>query len=235
MPMLPQKNSILRISCISLLLLFFCLSAKAQLNLKIGYSLGLSNPAKTNEILKQFNADNPWLDNKFKDLNLMSGIMIGFRNKWDFAALELSWTSKFNRERAEGDDPMTGDGFTRTFFYRLNTISAGLEFYLTDNFSIGGSVDATDLNYKVEGTGFPDTEKVVDQFNMGSHFFLSYEVNAGDYMSVAFRPYIQMPWETFNITGFERANYPDSTVPESEFEESLMNFGIMFIFYNGQQ
>ena len=109
------------------------------------------------------------------------------------------------------------------------------QFSLSDNFSIGGTIDATDLNYKVEGTGFQDTEKVVDEFSMGSHFFLSYEINGGDYMSVAFRPYIQMPWESFNITGCERTNYPNSTVPESELKENLFNFGIMFIFYNGQQ
>ena len=217
-------------------LFLFCLSAKAQLNLKVGYSLGLFNPTKTNEILKQFNAENPWLDDNFRDLNLMSGVMIGFRNRWDAVGLELAWTSKFTKERGSGDDPQTNSAFQRTYFYRVNTITAGLEFFPGGGgFCFGGTVDATDVNYKVEGTGYPDTEKIVDDFSLGSHFFVGFEVKTGDYMSVSFRPYIQIPWETFNIQGFERANFPDSTAPVEDFEENLFNFGIMLIFYNGRQ
>lgn len=214
-------------------MIVFSLSAKAQLNLKIGYSIGLFDPGITNDILRQYNLENQWLENDFKDLNLMSGIVIGFRNSWDFVGLDLSWTSKFNREFGEGPDPSTGNSFSRTYYYRLNTFSAGLEFYPTSNFGFGGSIDATDLNYKVDGTGYSDTEKIVDGFSMGSHFFLSYEISTSDFLSVSFRPYIQLPWESFNIQGFEQANFPDSTDPASEFEENLFNFGLMIVFFNG--
>jgi hypothetical protein len=216
------------------MILMGAMPLSAQLNLKIGYSLSLFNPQQTNAVLQRFNAENPWLERSLNDLNWMSGFTVGFRNRWEVVALEVAWHTKFTKEKAEGTDP-TNTKFNRTNLYRLNAYSVGLEIFPGGNFSFGGTIDATDMIFNIEGTGFAEREKVVDGFSLGSHFFVSYEIPAGEYMAVAFRPYIQMPWATFNVQGLERAYFPDSTAPEEDFEEDMVNFGIMFIFYNGVQ
>lgn len=100
-----------------------------QLNLKIGYGLGLMNPANTNDIMDRVNQQNPWFDDDFRDLNLISGVTIGFRNRWDFIGLECSWTAKLARRKAEGLRPSDNTTFRQELFFRYNSFSAGAEFF----------------------------------------------------------------------------------------------------------
>ena len=213
-------------------LLFSATSLQAQLNLKVGYSLGVMNPSFTNQIMKSYNQENPWLDQKLKDLNLMNGLMIGFRNRWEYIGLELSWTSKIAERDAAGLDPSLNANIQRFINWRYSSFSGGLEIII-DDVSIGATLDASDIAIKTEYTGSDGEEVILDDFFLSSHLYVNYEIKTGTFLAIAFRPYIQIPWKRVSVYDFEQHLFPDSPSDPADFDENYFNFGLMFIFFNG--
>ena len=205
-----------------------------QLNLKIGYGLGLMNPANTNDIMDRVNQQNPWFDDDFRDLNLISGVTIGFRNRWDFIGLECSWTAKLARRKAEGLRPSDNTTFRQELFFRYNSFSAGAEFF-SGPFAVGGTIDGSDYILRTEFSDETETIRLVDDFHVTSTFYISYELITSDVLSLAFRPYVQVPWTNINVYGMEEHFFPNSTTQPEAFQENLLNFGLQLLFYNGVQ
>jgi hypothetical protein len=227
-----KMRSILFLAGCWLFIMGAALPLQGQMNLKIGYSIGLMDPVSTNKVMRDYNETRDF-DNTMDDLNLLSGVTIGIRNRWDLVGLEFSWSSKINRRQADGvfDDK----NFFQALFFRYGAFSAGLEFH-GGNFAIGGSIDATDFIIRTEVTGEKDAFEVVNnQFTMANTFYVHYEIKANDVMGIAFRPYIQIPWSTLNVYDLHTELLPTVPALEEDFNENMLNFGLIFIFYNGQQ
>lgn len=215
-----------------LVLLLVSQQAQGQLNLKIGYSLSLAAPENVNRTIRAYNAANPWFNKPMRELNLVNGVNIGFRNKWDGVALEFSWSSKFSTKDIEGIRPIDNENFFRETTFRLGSFSFGPEFFFGD-FGIGATVDITDLEIRTNKTQQPTELLTVDDSYISSHFFVSYYINTGDFLTLCFRPFVHVPYETVNVFEFEQELFPGTTNTAEGYEDNFVNFGLMIIFYNG--
>ncbi len=219
----------------SLLIAFFLCTTfalNAQINLGVGYSLGYTNPVEDQMIFEKFNEDRPWLEDGLEPMNALQGFHMGLRYKFDFVALELTWRNRFRIKRANGIDPSTNADFQRRMVHRYYSYSIGIENFI-NNFSYGASIDLEDFAIRTEVTGIDKDFTIVRHYGLGSHFFVSYNLNAGEALSFAIRPYVHIPWQTYNIA--KVAEEVNGDVSNSELNANYMNIGIMFIFYNGRK
>lgn len=205
-----------------------------QLNLKIGYSVGVINPENINGLMQAYSAENPWFEDKPNDLNIINGVMIGFRSRWEFVGLEFSWASKFSSKDMSGIRPIDNAGFTRDITYRLGSFSFGPEFFV-GNIGFGATLDASDFVIRTTYSGEPNELTLVDDFSLSSHFFISYHVVTSDFLSFTLRPYVHLPYQQFNVFGLEEDLFPNTTTDPETVNDNLLNFGLQLLFFNGQQ
>ncbi len=208
---------------------FFC---QAQFNIGVAYSLGYSNPEIDRSIIQDFNSSKPWLENKIEPIRFMQGMHLSLRYRWNFVALDFTWRNRFRAKRAEGIDPSTSASFTRRYNHRFNSYSVGLETFI-GGFSYGGSIDIDNFAIRTEVTGIDGRYDITNQWGLGSHFFIGYNLDAGPNLTFAIRPYIQMPWVTYDLSGV--AEDLNGDVSQRNWEENYLNFGLMFVFYNGEK
>ena len=222
----------------SLLMVWLCaLPLAAQLNTKVGYTLGFyDNPAYA-ALVERYNAARPWLE-PLPDRDAVSGLTIGLRYRREPFGVEVSWRNQFTNNRRQGTDPTTDTGFERRIATRLNTYSAGLEVY-GGVFTVGGSLDYNTFGVRTEVTGVDGTFDVVEgEGSFGHTLYVSVEPEVGDgRLRVALRPYWQAVWNDFDFGALGRELEPDraATAPGTDYREAFNNFGLMIIFYNGQE
>lgn len=215
---------------------FICFTffAHAQLNMKVGLSLGVVDDAFENEIIERYNLENDWLTQELDQLRFMPGIDLGFRYRFDGVAFDLSWKNKFQNLDGEGVDPATNAEFVRDLFYTINSYSAGLDFYIK-NFVFGGSIDRMTYAVKSKNTGDSDRRITVRDFTWGSHFFIGYEIETSSKLSLSLRPFVQMTWQDVNLFGVEEELFPETGADVADFNTNFRQFGIMLLFYNGRK
>jgi hypothetical protein len=212
-------------------LFFFLINGiTAQLNIKAGYSGSYTDPTINNGILQEYNAERPWFEKKLEDVNFLSGIVLGARYRFDFVAVDVSWYGRFKRISAEGIDPTLSTNFKRQLNYNFNSYSFGIENFI-GSFSLGGSIDLNKTDIRTKKTGREDRFSVVDQWGYGSHFFISYNLQSTQ-LQFSVRPYVQIPWTNVDLTPLSEELELSTTADQNE---NFMNFGIMFIFFNGPQ
>ena len=223
--------------CLFLLFLGLTTTLSAQLNSKVGYTLGFyDNPAYA-ALIERYNAERPWLE-PLPDRGLVNGITIGLRYRYELVGLELSWRNQFTNHRTSGTNPAAGTVFDRRIASRINTFSFGAEFY-AGPVSAGVSIDHSSLGMRTEVTDIEDAFDVVDGENSWGHtIYLSLEpeVTNGK-LSLAVRPYWQAFWQDFSFRGLGNELEPDraTNAPDKDYRESFGHFGLMLIFYNGEK
>lgn len=225
-----------RIWYFTLFLILCCWSPSyaQQLNLKIGYSAGVINPENINRLMTAYDEENPWFEEKPRDLNIINGVTIGFRSRWEYVSLEFSWVSKFASRDMSGIRPVDEAGFEREIIYRIGSFSFGPEFFI-GNIGFGGTLDATDFQIRTNYSGQPTELVLVDEFSLSSHFFVSYHLVTSDFLSLTLRPYVQLPYERFNVHGLEEDLFPMNTTDPETVNDNLLNFGLQILFFNGPQ
>lgn len=201
----------------------------AQLNIKAGFVAGYTDPTVNNSILQTYNVERPWLEKTFDDVHYLSGIVLGFRHRFEFVAIDVSWYGRFKRASAEGIDPALSTNYERRLNYGFNTFSFGIENFI-GSFSMGGSIDLNKTGIRTQKTGRDDRFTVVDQWGYGSHFFVSYNLKATQ-LEFSIRPFIQIPWTNVDLAPL--AEELEVNTGLTDLNENFMNFGIMFIFFNG--
>lgn len=225
-----MQTSIKKIGCA---LLFFCffITVHAQLNIKVGYGLAYASPKVNNQITEQFNLSKPWLDQKLSDFHFIQGVHLGLRYRLPVVSLELTWRNRFKRISAEGIDPTDDSDFEQTLIYQYQSYSFGIENHF-GKIGYGGSIDVNNLVIRTNKTGREDTYNVVDDWGLGSHLFLSYTVKSGAWLYVSVRPYVQVNWTKFDLAPL--ATELAVNTSGSSYLGDYMNFGVMFIFFNGE-
>ena len=209
-------------------------TASAQLNIKIGYSLGFSNPKILNDITARYNADRPWLERSFKELRTTNGLIAGLRYRLGDVGLEFTWHNKFKIFRAEGLDPSTDKKYFQDIYFRYSSFSLGFENYLFDKFGWGASIDYSSARFRTESTDIENRSTISNKNGLSSHFYLSINTRSNDILTLSIKPYVQIPWSKISVFDLEKSLHPSSTGVEDQFQEDFINFGIMLVFYNGQ-
>ncbi len=208
-------------------LLFFS-SLSAQVNIKVGYSIGYTNPKSLNEIVDEFNENRDWLDVQLKNVHTWHGLQLGVRYRIEEFAFELAWNAKFKSLSSSGIAPNESNTSYRDLYFGQNTLSLGYEYFI-ENLSFGASLDGEAFRIRSSTNSSGDRFKVSNQFGYASHFFVSYTFPSSRNIHLALRPYVQVPWSSYKL---------DKLVAELEGTgldktTKLLNFGIAFIFYNG--
>jgi hypothetical protein len=202
----------------------------AQLNYKVGYTGGYTDPTINNSLLQAFNAERPWLDKSFKDMHYLSGLVLGVRYRFDIVAIDVSWYGRYFRTRVEGTDPTLSSTYERRLHYNFNAFAFGIENFI-GQFSWGASIDVNKVDIRTQKTGRDDRYSVVNQWDYGSHFFIAYNLQSTQ-LQFSIRPYLHIPWSTVDLTPLAEELEVSTNGP---LDEKFMNFGIMLIFFNGPQ
>jgi len=217
---------------LSFILFLICnLSVTAQVNFGVGYSLGYLNPSEDIGITNTFNENNSWLDDGLEPLNTIQGFHLSLRYRWDFTAFEIGWRNKFRSKKANGTDPINDSSFNFNYKHKYISYSIGIENFISD-FSYGGSIDIENFSIK-SSTNDNDSVKLIDKYGLGTHLFVAYNLDAGNSLTFSIRPYVHIPLQDYNIAPV--ANDLNADFSMNQISENYLNFGIMFVFYNGNK
>lgn len=214
----------------SLLILAF--QTQAQFNFGVGYSLGYLNPENDQAITNAFNEDRPWLEDEIEPINSIQGIHLSLRYRLDFVALDFAFRNKFRTKKSNGIDPSTSATFQRNLTHRFISYSLGIESFV-GKFSYGGSIELENFAIRTEVTGIDGDFSIFKKYGLGSHLFVSFNLDAGDTLDFSIRPYVHVPWQRYNITSVNQEL--NEGLASNRIEDNYLNFGIMFIFYNGSK
>ncbi|MEO0776020.1 MAG: hypothetical protein AAFW73_07290 [Bacteroidota bacterium] len=204
----------------------------AQVNIRVGYNLGLLRPEGHHEIYRNFNADRPWLSKQLQEFRTLNGLQLGLRYRFLPAlALEGTWYNQYHRQAAEGTNPATNSSFSRISSFRYSSIGLGVENFLGP-ISWGASINYDHLRFRSDGTG-QDRLLVQENFGWSSHFFISYNLQTRGTLRLSLRPYLHRPWYRVPLVALQENLNPGSPAP-TELEEDYTAFGLMLVFYNGR-
>lgn len=224
-----MKNTLPRLCSFILLgILFSTVSVSAQIHFKVGYTPSYFEPEVNNNLLQAFNDRNPWLDDKFGDLNWSHGLDVGLRYRIGFVGIEASWRASFANVNAEGRLPTTNASFQKKFLYRYNTYSLGLENYI-GRFGLGASVGYNRLSMR-ERTADDRLDVLKTEQWIGTLFAGIYTEHNGS-ISFGLRPFVQLPLSRFDLTKLA-SNLGEPSAGDVMEKEYLV-FGISLIIFNG--
>ena len=205
----------------------------AQLNLKVGYSVGYTNLDKTQTIFDRFNAINPQAEKELSSVDFYHGIDLGLRYKLGDFGLEIGLNS--NSGSSEAINVFQSGGSLGSDEWKISIFNyyVALENYF-DTFGYGASIGTQRLTYRTDFESTQGKKKIYEESVLNSKFYLIIEVPS-KLVAFSIRPYVSTTWQPFNIQDVELAFEPQSTRPASEFDENVLMFGLSFVFYNGPQ
>lgn len=201
-----------------------------QVNIKIGYNLGILNPQINNQILADFDdLNNDLLEIPLGDLHVMHGIGFGFRYKIDSYALELSWDNYSQSKNGIGETS-NGGFFQQELFYSMNQFSFGFENYF-GVFGLGSAVVWNKVKIKDRIANSDSKKTLVSENQLNLKINASYNFRNKRMVGLSLKPFVQIPLSNISLDNLAdelNVNAPDQ-------EESFLIWGISFIFYNGKQ
>lgn len=223
------------IKCLLFLIIATNSPLLAQLNIKIGYNIGYTNPTLNNEIITRFNEDHTYVGG-LKELHTLHGIQAGLRYRVGNLGLEATWNNKFQSTETSGTNPNTNTSLYRKLSFRYGSYSFGTELYLSEFIGLGASIDADNIRYRLESIKNGTRSEIFSQWGLGSHFYISLNIPGNDILTLSIKPYVQIPWTKTDISNLETSLNPDyiPAIDESDYQQDYLNFGIMLIFYNGE-
>jgi hypothetical protein len=222
----------MRFSLFILFGIFLSNSLSAQLNLKVGYQYSATDPTVNNKIIDQINSNNSSFEdyNEMESIKSFNGINFGTRYRAGYVGLNLDWTPKFQKVEFDGFNPATNSNEFRELFYRYNTYSLGLEFFIK-KFSFGASYDWNRMRIQSENTARTDRHIIFKSNSTSSHFYISYNVYGNEYLTIGIQPYVQIPWTKFDLTNLE--NDLNTGVNLDSYEDEFMTYGFRIVLQNG--
>jgi len=227
-------ESKLKHTLVVILCLFYTTTIFAQLNIKVGYGISYVNAEVDNQIIKRYNEQFSFLDNPMQEVRFLNGFLVGLRYRIDNFAIEANFENKFNTLESTGIDPISNHNFNRDLLFKYTSYSIGLESYLTEYIGLGVSIDWDHLRYRSE-TQNADRYNVLKDNGFSSEVHLSLNLQGNDVITLSIQPYVQIPWTKMFIAELENEINPDvAAVIDTNYSADYMNYGVKFIFYNGQ-
>jgi|GEM_PF-2608061 len=233
----------MRITLALLVLVFTCTLTHAQVNLKAGYRLAITDPTTFNSIIQEHNSiirEDPLVNyaSEFEDIKLMNGFDMGLRYIVSTVAIEAGWMHKRRQLRGDGRR-LNGNSFENKISVSMNSISAGF-FPTFGPVSIGGTIDYNYLKIKNDFEepsfyGDPSLGSIFNDEAWSSHFSVSYNFSNGGVFGMTIRPYIDIYWSEFDLTQFNQALNNPEPPPGKPLKETFASWGFSIILYNGPQ
>ena len=228
-------------SMVVLVMLLSTQMTVAQFNIKVGYNLGFVSPDVNNSILEAYNeVQGPAFDdfNPIPGLNLVFGVNLGLRYKFEFAAITFDWEG-LNRS-------ISSVGFTNQAFpnlpissrfelnYGFNNLMVGLETSY-GRWGIGSNIGRTRISLTRNTIGDEEfslfSRSNVSRNQYFARFHLSIDFIGNRTVAFSIRPFIHIPITDIDLSPI--AQELQVSVPDTE--ESFPMFGLSFSFYNGRQ
>ena len=217
-----------------LVLVFIGNNLSAQLNIKVAYSLNFLNSKVNNSILNNFNERNDWLgeEGEFKNWRSLHGLSLGLLYRTEFFGFEAYYTNRVNKLEARGNDPLISGGFEGDLFYKLNSWTLGYEVYYSF-FGLGATLDWSKfkLNYEINNDN--NIRKLINNDFLSSKFYFILQLPGNEVISLAIKPFVQIPWGSIDFRGLDEALNPGGS-GLNDYQERVVSFGISFVFYNGK-
>lgn len=207
--------------------------SSAQLNIKTGYSFSYNAPEVSSQLFSDFNqANEDWLDKKFKDFRWMHGLHLGARYRIaETIGLELGWITKFDKSEAEGVNSISGADYSKKYFYSQNQVHFALETLFSEHFGIGASINYDFLSIKARNGDSGNKSKILKENNYSSNFFFTYYSSQSNGTRFGFRPYVRVPWTDINYR--DLANDLNESSQTETLSDRTLHFGISLLFFNG--
>ena len=214
------------------LLFFFCGLglAQAQFNIKIAYATGYGSFDVNNQIMQSYNEENDFLEDSFGDLHFLHGVQIGARYRLGNIGIELSWENLNRKRDAFGQITGSSDFLSEELFYSVKSLSAGLENYF-GALGYGGAIERRSLKVKTQIPQIDKKRNIIDQREYSARFYLIFELQQSTFVSLALKPYVQIPLGSYDMTPLETELLAQPTTGSNQ--EDLMIFGLTIAFYNG--
>ena len=213
--------------------ILFSSPLSAQFNIKVGYNFSYSDPETHNSIIEQLNTERSAYFDNYEEMgafHIMHGFVFGARYRFGSTAINADYNTKLQVKEFEGYNTITESTEYRKHFYRIDSYSTGLEFFIKQ-FSFGGTIDWNRLRVRTENTARPSRYAFFSDNNMSSHFFVGINLYGNEHLSLAIQPFVQIPWTQFDLTSFE--NQIVETPTTGDKKEDFLNYGIKIIFQNG--
>jgi len=230
-----------RMYTLCVLLLWLPITAFSQFNIKIGYTGGYTQASVMNSIIDQFHYDfnakyNGTLDELQDRVKILNGLEVGVRYKFSNVGFELNWNSLSDKSDAYGA-LASGARIQSKWYTSLTQYALGVENYF-GNFGYGASIGYRTVRVKtaIEGVQRKKSD-VLTESGFTSKFYLLYEI-PGEIVSLAIKPYIEVPLKDTNISSFNQRLYNQvdkSYISPQPIYERFMLYGISVILYNGPQ
>ena len=222
-------------------LLLFCIlcihllptQSNAQFNIKTGYSFSYNSPEVSSKLFSDFNeANDAWLDNKYKDFRWMHGFHLGGRYRIaETVGIELGWVTKLDKTDAKGIIPANGEDYYKEYFFSHNQIHFALETLFSEHLGIGASVNYDFLTIKARNESKGSKSKVLKENNYSSNFFITYYTTPNNGVRFGLRPYVRVPWTKINYR--DLSNDSNEATETKTLSDKTMHFGISLLFFNG--
>ena len=218
---------------LSILIIGFAIVSNGQINLKVGYSLGYSNLEQTKPIFDRFNAINPQAETQLSPVKVFNGIDLGFRYKFERFGIDIGLSSMSGN--AESLNVFQSNGTLGKDEWKISLVNyyIGLENYFGP-FGYGATIGTQKLKYKTDFTSSSGKKTIYNESVLNSKFYLILEVPSNK-IAFSIRPYISTTWKPYNIYDVELAFDPQSTLPQVDFDQDIVVYGVSFLFYNGPQ
>lgn len=229
-------------SLICFIIIFLNANSFGQLNIKVGYSNGITNAPVLNKVVTDFNDgfvkkfSGGSLDDKLDIFKSMHGLEIGLRYRMNKVGFELSWNSMSDKSDVFGK-LQNMSNFQDKWYLSMTEYSAAIENYF-GHFGYGASMGYRTVRMKTDITGAPRKKKsVLEDSGFANKFYLIFQFG-GDKVGIAFKPYVQVPLRNLDISNFDQElnyQFDDAYIAIRPQEDRFFMYGISIVLYNGRQ
>ena len=228
------------------MILLVSASASAQLNVRIGYNLGIVSADAHDLIIRDFNAQQEVLFDRYEpmpNLRVAFGVGLGLRYKFRFGALTFDWEN-FSRERSSVGINRPGVSstpvaVTQEFQTSMNMFLVGVETFY-GKVGVGSAIGVNSLDMQINAIGDQDFSLLDNAASstrqLFARFSLSFAFDGNQTVSFSLKPFIQIPLGSIDLSSAaqELAIFPQNGSTE-DYMERFPLFGLSFNFYNGRQ
>jgi hypothetical protein len=218
-------------------LLFVCFPSFifAQINSIAGYNYTRNNPTIFNQIIDNYNTQNPTLAQPMSHISPLNGLNLGIRYRFPHAAIELLWNTRIARAR---DQVVNAD---RTSFHNIinlrnQVFSIGGDLHY-GQIGVGATFDLNQTQVRKERSTDATREIILTDRHLTNHIYLIFDLKITEGMSVSVRPFVQIPSKSVNLYNLEKKLNPNiaATANPDTYNQRFFNYGISFSFVNGSK
>lgn len=232
-----RNNTYLCVRFWIITLFFIAFSAPifAQINSIAGYNYTRNSPTILNQIIDNYNAQNPTLAQPMSHLSALNGMNLGIRYRFPYAAVEFLWSTRIARAR---DQVVNTDrtSFQNIINFRNQVFSLGGDLHY-GMIGIGGTFDLNKIQIRKERSTDATKEIVMNNSSLTNQIYLIFDIKVTEGMSMSIRPFVQIPSKKVNLYAVEKKFNPDIaalTSPDN-YNQRFFNYGISFSFVNGSK